>query len=70
MCDLHLLVLLQIGACLGLISILVIVAIQLSFLSIQLVQGLVFAILMPMGPLALSWVVNHLYATPLGKVLR
>ena len=44
------------------------VSIQLVFLSVQLVQGIVFALLMPMAPLALSWVVNHLYATPVGKV--
>jgi hypothetical protein len=57
-----------IGAALGLITILVAVGIQLSFLSIQLVQGIVMAIAMPLAPLSLSWIVNHLYATPIGRV--
>jgi len=58
----------KLGAALGLVSILVMVAVQGAFLTVQLVQGLVFAVLMPMSPLALSWIVNHLYATPLGRV--
>jgi len=57
-----------VGAALGLLVIVIGVSIQLVFLSVQLVQGIVFALLMPMAPLALSWVVNHLYATPVGKV--
>ena len=56
------------GAALGLLSILVMIAVQGAFLVVQLAQGLVFFFLMPMSPLALSWVVNHLYATPLGRV--
>ena len=60
----------KVGAALGLLSIVVMIAIQGAFLSVQLAQSLVFAVLMPVGPLALSWVVNHLYATPLGKVRR
>lgn len=59
----------QLGAALGLLSILVMVAVQGAFLAVQLAQGVVFAVLMPMSPLALSWIVNHLYATPLGRVI-
>lgn len=57
-----------IGAALGLLVIFIGLTVQLAFLSVQLVQGIVFALMMPMAPLAMSWVVNHLYATPMGKV--
>jgi len=57
-----------VGSILGLLAILIMVCIQLSFLSIQLVQGIVYLIFMPMAPVALSWVVNHLYATPIGRI--
>ena len=56
------------GAALGLISILVMFGIQAAFLTVKMAQGIVFGLFMPVGPLAMSWVVNHLYATPLGIV--
>jgi hypothetical protein len=58
----------QLGAVLGLLAILIMVGIQLSFLTVQIAQGAVYLVFMPMTPLALSWVVNHLYATPMGRV--
>lgn len=57
-----------VGAALGLLAIIVGISIQLSFLSVQLVQGVVMMLFMPLAPLSLSWVVNHLYATPIGRV--
>jgi len=58
----------MVGAALGLVALVVIIAIQLSFLSFELAKMLVGFLFAPLTPFALSWIVNHLYATNAGLI--